>query len=100
MNLSAFLSYTFLTAYTPGPNNIMAMTNASRDGFRCSLYFILGIFSGFIIVMTTCAAFTALLYEFIPTIRPVMVWLGATYIIWLAWTVWRDKPSKKKNGVT
>lgn len=99
MNLSAFFSYTFLTAYTPGPNNIMAMTNASRGGFRRSLHFIFGIFSGFIIVMTACAAFTALLYEFIPTIRPVMVWLGAAYIIWLAWTIWRDKPSKKKNGV-
>lgn len=100
MNLSAFFSYTFLTAYTPGPNNIMAMTNGSRDGFKRSVPFIFGIFSGFIIVMTACAVFTSLLYEFIPTIRPAMVWLGAAYILWLAWTIWRDKPSKKKNGVT
>lgn len=99
MNLSAFFSYTFLTAYTPGPNNIMAMTNGSRDGFKHSLPFIFGIFSGFIIVMTACAAFTSLLYEFIPTIRPAMVWLGAAYILWLAWTIWRDKSSKNKNGV-
>lgn len=100
MNLSAFFSYTFLTAYTPGPNNIMAMTNAGRDGFKRSIPFIFGIFTGFIIVMTACAAFTALLYEYIPTIRPFMVWLGAAYILWLAWTIWRDKPSKKKKGVT
>lgn len=100
MNFSAFFSYTFLTAYTPGPNNIMAMTNGSRDGFKRSIPFISGIFSGFIIVMTACAAFTSLLYEFIPTIRPAMVWLGAAYILWLAWTIWRDEPSKKKNGVT
>jgi hypothetical protein len=25
MNLSAFFSYTFLTVYTPGPNNIMSL---------------------------------------------------------------------------
>lgn len=99
MNLSAFFSYTFLTAYTPGPNNIMAMTNGSREGFKRSLPFIFGIFSGFIIVMTACAAFTSLLYEFIPTIRPAMVWLGAAYILWLAWTIWRDNSNKKKNGV-
>ena len=100
MNLSAFFSYTFLTAYTPGPNNIMAMTNASRDGLKRTVSFIFGIFSGFVIVMTACAAFTSLLYEFIPAIRPVMVWLGAAYILWLAWTIWRDKPSKRKNGVS
>lgn len=100
MNFSTFFSYTFLTAYTPGPNNIMSMTNGSRDGFKRSVPFIFGIFSGFIIVMTTCAVFTSLLYEFIPTIRPAMVRLGAAYILWLAWTIWRDEPSKKKNGVT
>ena len=100
MNLSAFFSYTFLTAYTPGPNNIMAMTNASRDGFKRSISFLSGIFLGFIIVMSACAAFTSLLYEFIPTIRPVMVWLGAAYILWLAWTIWRDTPNKKKSGLT
>ncbi|MGC4018554.1 MAG: LysE family transporter [Muricomes sp.] len=100
MNFSMLFSYTFLTAYTPGPNNIMAMTNASRDGMKRSIPFLWGIFSGFAIVMTACAAFTSLLYKFIPAIRPVMVWLGAAYILWLAWTVWRDKPGKKKKGMT
>lgn len=28
-----------------------------------------------------------------------MVWLGAAYILWLAWTIWRDKSGKNKNGV-
>jgi threonine/homoserine/homoserine lactone efflux protein len=100
MYFSSFFSYTFLTAYTPGPNNIMAMTNGSRDGFKRSIPFLLGIFSGFIIVMTACATFTSLLYEFIPKLRPVMVWLGAAYILWLAWTIWTDKKSKKKSRRT
>ena len=34
MNFAAFLSYVILTSITPGPNNIMSMTNAGRYGFR------------------------------------------------------------------
>ncbi len=100
MNFSAFFSYTFLTAYTPGPNNIMAMTNASKDGLKRSLPFLAGIMTGFIVVMAACAALTSLLYEFIPAIKPVMLCIGAIYILYLAWTVWRDKPHKGKNGIT
>ena len=29
-----FLIYIFVTAYTPGPNNIMSMSNAVRFGFK------------------------------------------------------------------
>ena len=98
MNFAAFFSYIFLTAFTPGPNNIMSMSNAGKYGFRKSFPFNLGIFSGFLIVMSCCAAFSALLYDFIPTIEPVMLCIGSAYILWLAWTVWRDKPHGKKKG--
>ena len=42
-----FLSYAVVTAATPGPNNIMSMSNASRLGFRRSFPFNLGIWLGF-----------------------------------------------------
>lgn len=99
MNISAFLSYTFLTAYTPGPNNIVAMTNAGRDGLKRTLPFLFGIITGFIVVMAGCAAFSSLLYAFIPTIQPMMLVVGAAYILWLAWTIWRDKPHEGKDGI-
>lgn len=38
-----FLSYAIVTAVTPGPNNIMSMSNAGRLGFRKSFPFNLGI---------------------------------------------------------
>lgn len=100
MNFSAFFAYTFLTAFTPGPNNIMSMTNASRDGFKRTLRFLMGIIVGFVIVMIACTAFSSLLYAFIPSIRPVMLCIGAAYMLWLAWTVWRDKPHEERAGIT
>lgn len=100
MNFSAFFSYTFLTAYTPGPNNIMSMTNASKAGMKRTLHFLGGVFVGFLVVMSSCAAFSSMLYTLIPSIKPVMLWIGAAYILYLAWTVWRDKPHDGKGGIT
>ena len=99
MNYMAFLSYIFLTAFTPGPNNIMAMSNAGKHGFKKGLPFNFGVLFGFLIIMTLCAVFTSLLYTFIPKIEPVMLCVGAAYILWLAWTVWRDNPHDDKKGV-
>lgn len=99
MNFSAFFSYAFLTALTPGPNNIMSMSNAIKNGFIRSFRFNLGVLFGFLIVMSICAAFTSLIYSLIPSVKPVMLCIGATYILWLAWTVWRDKPQGNKTEV-
>ena len=33
-SLYQFLLYIFVTAYTPGPNNIMSLSNAVRYGFK------------------------------------------------------------------
>lgn len=98
INLGAFFSYIFLTAYTPGPNNIMAMANAGKYGFRKSMKFCLGVLLGFLSIMICSALFCSVLYRFIPKIEPVMVCIGAAYILWLAWTIFRDKPHEGKKG--
>ena len=99
MNFMAFFSYVSLMAFTPGPNNIMAMSNAGRYGFRGALPFNVGVFLGVSTIVSCCAAFSSLLYDRLPAVRPVMLCLGAAYILWLAWTVWRDKPHEATNGV-
>jgi threonine/homoserine/homoserine lactone efflux protein len=91
-HLYSFLSYLFITAYTPGPNNIMSMGHASRLGFRKSFPFNLGILFGFAIVMTLCTVFSAGLYALIPKIKPIMLFLGAAYMIYLAWKIWKSDP--------
>lgn len=94
MNIAAFASYLFLTAYTPGPNNIMAMTNSAKFGLKSSLKFCLGVITGFAVAMVLCAVFTTLLFKYIPAIEPFMKWVGAAYILFLAYTIFMDKPHK------
>lgn len=89
-HLLDFLIYCFITAYTPGANNLLSMGNAIRLGFRRSVRFNLGILAGFAVVMSVCTAFSATLYSFLPKIKIVMQLLGAAYMLYLAWKVWRS----------
>lgn len=89
-NLYSFLTYIFVTAYTPGPNNIMSMSNSIKFGFRKSFIFNIGILIGFSIVMVLCTIFSASLYRILPSIKPLMLILGAAYILYLAWKTFKS----------
>ena len=89
MNWSAFLIFAFVTVYTPGPNTIMSMTNGSRLGFRRSLPFIGGVWLGLTVIMLLSAVFCSVVSALIPKIVLPMRIVGAGYILFLAWKVFR-----------
>ena len=100
-NFAAFISYVLVTTFTPGPNNIMAMSNASQYGFRKSIVFNTGMTFGFFFVIGLCSVFSVVLYNLIPAIKPLMTYVGAAYILWLALKTFKSKPpgaNEGKNG--
>lgn len=97
-NVVAFLSYVFVTTFTPGPNNIMAMSNASQYGFRKSAPFRVGAAVGFGAVMGIGIIFSISLYSAIPTIKPYVTVAGAAYILWLAYQTVTSKPHAERSG--
>ena len=86
----SFLSYAVVTAVTPGPNNIMSMSNAGKVGFRKAFPFNLGIWCGFSVVMLVCTFFCNLLSEIVPRIKTPMLLVGAAYMLFLAWKTLRS----------
>lgn len=96
--LADFLIYCFITAYTPGANNLLSMSNAIRLGFRRSFRFNLGILAGFSIVMTVCTIFSATLYSLLPKVKIVLQILGAAYMLYLAWKVWKSSADVNTDG--
>ena len=44
--ISAFLTYTLITALTPGPNNILALSSVTSHGLRRSLRVLAGMSVG------------------------------------------------------
>ena len=89
-NWLAFLTYAFITAATPGPNNIMSMSNGGRLGLRGALPFNFGICAGFSAVMLLCTAFCATLTNLIPAVKTPMLIAGAAYMLHLAWSTFRS----------
>lgn len=95
-----FLSYAVVTAVTPGPNNIMSMSNASRLGFRRAFPFNLGVWASFSVVMLICTFFCNALSDIIPKIRTPMLILGAIYMLWLAWKTFKSPPVEDNDRKT
>ncbi len=90
MNWVAFLTYTAVTAATPGPNNIMSMSNGSRLGFKRALPFNWGVLIGFSSVALLCTLFVSLLSALVPKIKLPMLAVGAAYMLHLAWKLFRS----------
>ena len=89
-NWLSFLTYAFITAATPGPNNIMSMSNGGRLGFKGALPFNFGVFAGFSAVMLLCTAFCTTLTNLIPAVKTPMLIAGAAYMLHLAWGTFRS----------
>ena len=100
INLAPFLSYVFVTSFTPGPNNIMSMTNANRDGFKKTLRFDFGVSIGFFIIMLACSYFNLLLFKLIPRIRTIMSIIGAAYMVYLAYKIYTNKTVEGNSNNT
>lgn len=91
VNLGAFLSYVFVVSFTPGPNNIMSMASSSKFGYKKTLQFILGVCTGFFVLMILCSYFNLFLFNIMPKVKIFMGILGAGYMIFLAIKIMKSK---------
>ena len=91
-NLYPFLIYVIVTTFTPGPNNIMAMTNAMHDGFKRTIRFLFGIFAGFIVILLLSGLLNLVLADILPEVHLWLNVLGAGYMVFLAIHIIRSKP--------
>ncbi len=93
----SFLTYAIITAITPGPNNIMSMSNASRLGFRKAFPFNFGVWAGFSFVMIVCTLLSNILSSLIPKIELPMLIIGAAYMLYLAYKTWKSSDKIEEN---
>lgn len=86
-NFFSFILFVVTTVYTPGPNTIMSMANAKQYGFKNSIPFYMGIFTGFTIVMFGTGYFNLFLFSIMPKIEIFIRIVGALYMLYLAYRV-------------
>ena len=95
--LLSYLPYALVTAFTPGPNNIVALYAVSQNGWKKSQKVLWGIAIGFLSVMALCALFCYELAKYLPPVAGVLQYLGAAYIVYLAIHVACSKPSDSEG---
>ncbi|GAL17106.1 transporter LysE family [Vibrio maritimus] len=84
---TAFFTYVIITSITPGPNNILSLSIATQYGLKRAAKVISGMFCGYIVLMLLCGVFTYHMINLLPVITPWLTWIGAAYIVWLAWGI-------------
>jgi threonine/homoserine/homoserine lactone efflux protein len=99
----AFSLFAFVTSVTPGPNNLMVLASGINFGFRASIPHIFGISTGFSIMMTAVGLGLAEVFTYYPFSYTVMKWVGAAYLLYLAWNIAKASPLdstaiKGRNG--
>jgi threonine/homoserine/homoserine lactone efflux protein len=84
---AALTLFAFVSSITPGPNNLMLLASGVNHGFRATLPHMLGISVGVFILLASVGLGLGLLFEQVPQLYLLLKWLGAAYLLTLAWSV-------------
>ena len=95
--IPAFLVYCYICAITPGPANLCSLSAALRYGKGPALRQWRGIFVGFFMVSMAAVLVTWLLGTMLNQYVGILSWVGAAYILWMAWHMLRSSGKPAEN---
>jgi threonine/homoserine/homoserine lactone efflux protein len=85
--LISLIGFSIAMYITPGPNNVMIAASAANHGVRATVPHMLGIAVGFAMMLTlVCAGLGSALVKW-PVLFPLFRWVGAAWLVWLAWKI-------------
>lgn len=79
--------FIFVSSITPGPNNVMLTASGANFGYQRSVPHMLGITVGAAVMLLLVGAGLGALFVQVPQLFRVLQWVGAAYLIWLAWKI-------------
>jgi cysteine/O-acetylserine efflux protein len=82
-------SYVLISTFTPGPSNIASSSLAMLHGFRRTVTFQVGLALGVGLMMVVGGLVSASLLSGFPALEPVLRYVGAAYILYLAYGLLR-----------
>ncbi len=85
----AVLTIVTIAAVTPGPNNFIVMSAAARGGAAAALPAIAGVIGGSIALLVLIWAGAGPLFEAAPEVQTLLRIAGATYLVWLGFSLIR-----------
>ncbi|MDX2224030.1 MAG: LysE family translocator [Rhodospirillaceae bacterium] len=85
--LWAFAVFALVSSVTPGPNNLMLLASGANFGFRRTLPHLAGVVIGFAVMAAAVGLGLGELFARVPALYDIMRWVGATYLLYLAWKI-------------
>ena len=95
ITLILFIPACFALNLSPGPNNLLAMTNAKRFGLKTACVAGFGRLAAFAIMIALTATGLASILYASEQIFLIIKILGACYLFWLAYKLWYLPPSEE-----
>ncbi len=85
--LLSLIGFSVAMYITPGPNNVMVAASAANNGIRATVPHMFGIATGFSVMLTlVCAGLGSALVSW-PLLLPLFRWVGAGWLVVLAWKI-------------
>ncbi len=84
---AAFVSFSFVSGITPGPNNLIALASGANYGYRRTLPHVFGVVLGFNVVYLLMGAGLGTLFTAFPLAKEILKWGCLLYILFLAWKI-------------
>ena len=91
--LSLFLPACFALNMAPGPNNLLSVSNATRYGYRRACVAGIGRLLAFAGMIALAAAGLAVVLQTSELLFYGIKIIGAGYLLYLAWQLWRANPA-------
>lgn len=88
--IPSFLIYCYVGAITPGPANLCSLATALRYGRGPALRQWRGLFTGFFTVSMAAVMITYFLGTVLNQYVGLLSWVGAAYLLWMAWHTLRS----------
>lgn len=88
--LLGFLTFTLVSAFTPGPNNLIALSTGVGFGFVAALPHVLGVAVGFAVMTLVVGVGAGLVFERWPWVQTVLLLASTIYLMYLAWNLARS----------
>lgn len=95
--LLAVTGFAVAMAGTPGPNNALVAACGANHGFARTLPLMAGIALGVAAIMLAVAAVGSSIVRD-PLVAGVIAWVGAAYLLWLAWRIATAAPTRAPAG--
>lgn len=95
--IPSFLLYCYVGTITPGPANLCSLSAALRYGRKAALRQWRGLLTGFTCIAMLSVLLTWLLGSAMNQYVGMLSWVGAAYMLWLAWNMLRTSGGQAED---